>query len=167
MKYNDSSDFQKLMDYDGPRMTVRDARLFMEREFNKHLIASLLMMLALSSCTMQHGSRMTSHPDGRVDKSNHLYASLGTKAKGLANSPDQSEALEIDDSVSARSAITAVGTMYSAGALLAGQESNNALEATRVSQAAKTDRTGIISGASVEKAKVQADVAKEALKVIP
>jgi hypothetical protein len=121
----------------------------------------------VASCTVQHGKDQTSYPDGRVNIKSHLYASLGSKAKGLANSPEGSEILELDDSISARNIATAAVSAYSAYGLLAAKESDNALSASNYAQGAKTDRTKIVTEGAVQKAGIKADVAKEALKVAP
>jgi hypothetical protein len=124
----------------------------------------LLPFIFLVSCTVQQGSQQTTYADGRISKKSHLYASVGSKAKGLTNSPEGSSILEVDDSVSLRNVGVTAASIYTAYGLLAGQESNNALEASNVAQAARTDRTQVVSKAAVEKAKINADVAKAALK---
>jgi hypothetical protein len=124
----------------------------------------LLPIILLASCTIQSGKDVTTYPSGLVKEKSHYYGSVGSKAKGIENSPEQGSILELDDSVSLRNMGVAATSMYSAWALLGAQESNNAVETTRVVQGARTDRAGIVSKTVVEKSKIDATVAKEAIK---
>ena len=122
----------------------------------------LLPLLLMASCTVQNGKEITQHSDGRIHQKSYLYASLGTKAKGVQTTPEGAEILEVDDSVSLRNALTAGVSAYSAWGLLEAQKSNNAVEIVSLTQPQVTNRAGI--NAAVKTAGINADVQKTMIK---
>lgn len=125
--------------------------------------SALLLFCSLSACTVQNGKNVTQFPDGRVNTTSYLYASVGSKAKGVTTSPEGAEILELDDSVSLRNALTAGTVAYGAYASMAVEKGAQALDATKITQTEKTARTGIVTSAGVEKARIAADVEKTAI----
>ena len=128
----------------------------------------ILPLLFVVGCTVQGGKDVTTFPDGRVNSKSHLYASLGSKAKGVRTSPEEGEILELDDSVSFRNGLTAATVAYGAYASLAGTQSNNATT-TAVAQSNNAAKVGIAktnSAAAVQKAKIASEttIATETLK---
>ena len=128
----------------------------------------LLPILLSIGCTVQGGKEVTSYPDGRVSSKSHYYGSVGSKAKGLSNSPEKSEILELDDSVSLRNVATAATVAYGAYASLAGTQSNNATT-TAVAKSNNATKAAISksnAAASVQKAKIASEttIATKTLK---